>query len=472
MTPLLAATRDSWHGRPEAVMTLLANGADPRTADSEGNTPLHHAARSSDPGVAALLRDAAAETDALNQRRRHRRSASPASAGNWRLAQVPAGARRQARTGRRPTRCCWRPPRTEEDDPAGVQLLLKHKAKVDTRDSLGRSALHEAALAGHADIIAVLLAAGADVHGRDDAGAHAVAGRRPRRPGCRAGRRWPPPARTSATMDAEGRNALMLACTGESVPPPLVRRLLELGVDPRPADQQGRRAVDLAAEAGRWAIVSALDPRLRAAVRRSATTRNERTAMRRRRDRAPLDLLRDGPAAPTARRPGRAGAALLAAGTRQPAARSRIVASPAARRMAAGARRRRRSARCRAATRRVRTAGARPRSDAGAARAAAARRVAGRRRWPGPFLAASLHGNPSIARARKPSPWNCWNAAPIRSPPRRPATRRCRWRCGWAGCACINPCSTWAWTAKRATATACPRCTWPPRWAAKRCSSS
>src|SRR3546814_2324712 len=28
MTPLLAATRDSWHGRPEAVMTLLAHGAD------------------------------------------------------------------------------------------------------------------------------------------------------------------------------------------------------------------------------------------------------------------------------------------------------------------------------------------------------------------------------------------------------------------------------------------------------------
>src|SRR5690606_10789840 len=61
LTPLLAATRDSWHGRPEAVMTLLANGADPRAADREGNTPLHHAARSSDPGVAALLRDAAAE---------------------------------------------------------------------------------------------------------------------------------------------------------------------------------------------------------------------------------------------------------------------------------------------------------------------------------------------------------------------------------------------------------------------------
>ncbi|MET0717343.1 MAG: ankyrin repeat domain-containing protein, partial [Pseudoxanthomonas sp.] len=86
MTPLLAATRDSWHGRPDAVTTLLANGADPRTADNEGNTPLHHAARSSDPGVAALLRDAAAEIDARNGE-----GFTPLAiafvAGNWRLAK-------------------------------------------------------------------------------------------------------------------------------------------------------------------------------------------------------------------------------------------------------------------------------------------------------------------------------------------------------------------------------------------------
>ena len=86
VTPLLAATRDSWHGRPDAVMTLLANGADPRATDAEGNTPLHFAARSSDPGVAALLRDAAAELEVLNHD-----GFSPlgvaCAAGNWRLAR-------------------------------------------------------------------------------------------------------------------------------------------------------------------------------------------------------------------------------------------------------------------------------------------------------------------------------------------------------------------------------------------------
>ncbi|WP_251275683.1 ankyrin repeat domain-containing protein, partial [Enterobacter hormaechei] len=67
-------------------MTLLANGADSRATDSDGNTPLHHAARSSDPGVAALLRDAAAEVDALNNE-----GWSPLAVacqvGNWRLAR-------------------------------------------------------------------------------------------------------------------------------------------------------------------------------------------------------------------------------------------------------------------------------------------------------------------------------------------------------------------------------------------------
>ena len=145
MTPLLAATRDSWHGRPDAVTTLLANGADPRTADREGNTPLHHAARSSDPGVAALLRDAAAEIDALNLE-----GVTPLGvacmAGNWRLAKflLERGARPEP-PGGQPVLLAAAA--TEEDDPAGVLLLLKHKAKVDTRDPLGRSALHEAALA-------------------------------------------------------------------------------------------------------------------------------------------------------------------------------------------------------------------------------------------------------------------------------------------------------------------------------------
>jgi ankyrin repeat protein len=256
-TPLLAATRDSWHGRPEAVMTLLANGADPRTADAEGNTPLHHAARSSDPGVAALLRDAGAEMDALNGE-----GVSPLGtaciAGNWRLARflLERGAKPEPEGGQPVLLAAAG---TEEDDPAGVQLLLRHKARVDARDGRGRSALHEAALAGHAGIIAALLDAGADVHARDGEG---------RTPLLDSARNGDLPALETLleahadprACDGTGANALHLAVAAEAPSAALVRRLLELGVDAQALDAEGRSAVDLAAAAGRWTLVAALDP--------------------------------------------------------------------------------------------------------------------------------------------------------------------------------------------------------------------
>ena len=257
MTPLLAATRDSWHGRPEAVMTLLANGADPRSADVEGNTPLHHAARSSDPGVAALLRDAGAEMEALNGE-----GVSPlgiaCSTGNWRLARflLERGAKPHPEGGQPVLLAAAG---TDEDDPAGVQLLLRHKARVDARDARGRSALHEAALAGHAAIVAALLDAGADVHARDGDG------RTPLLDSVRAAALPALDALLDAQADAHARdgagaNALHLAVTAETPSIALVKRLLALGVDARALDAAGHGPADLAAAAGRWSLVSALDP--------------------------------------------------------------------------------------------------------------------------------------------------------------------------------------------------------------------
>ncbi|WP_045738397.1 ankyrin repeat domain-containing protein [Xanthomonas sp. MUS 060] len=290
MTPLLAATRDSWHGRPEAVMTLLANGADPRASDSDGNTPLHHAARSSDPGVAALLRDAAAELDVPN-----RDGLTPLAVacqvGNWRMGKflLERGAKPEPPDA---SPVLLAAAGTEEDDPAGVQLLLKHKARVDARDhQQRRSALHEAAQAGHVEIVQALLGAGANLEARD------ALARTPWLEAARHGRvavleRLLPHKPDVHAIDGDGRNALLLACSADQVSPDLIRRLRELGVSAAQPDHAGRRAVDVAAEAGRWAIVSALDPDypLPAAVSDGQGEIGSAGLP----DRAPLELLREG----------------------------------------------------------------------------------------------------------------------------------------------------------------------------------
>ena len=286
MTPLIAATRDSWHGRPEAVMTLLANGADPRVPDADGNTPLHHAARSSDPGVAALLRDAGAEIDPPN-----REGLTPlalaCTAGNWRLARflLERGAKPDL-PGAVPALLAAAG--GDEDDPAGVQLLLRHKAKADARDARGRSALHEAAYAGHAEIVGVVLGAGADVHARDH---------EQRTPFLEAARGGHLAALQALQVgrpdihaaDAQGRHALILACRADAPTPALIRALLDLGLDREHADDDGRRAVDYAAAAGRWALVAAIDSGY--GLPASVGDADEPDAPLP--DRPPLDLLRE-----------------------------------------------------------------------------------------------------------------------------------------------------------------------------------
>jgi uncharacterized protein len=257
LSPLLAATRDSYQGRPDAVLTLLANGADPAAADAQGNTALHYAALAAEPIVAAMLLDAGAPLAAVN-----RDGLTPlgqaAHAANWTLLRflLEHGARNEVEHAQ-PTLIAAAS--IADDDITGVKLLLKQKARVDAQGPLGRTALMAAALAGHAGIARCLLDAGATV---DLADSHATTALME---AARAGAaeviallatRKPEPNRT----DHLGRTALVIACQSRQAKPAALRALLALGIDKQRPGADGRRALEHAIAGGRWDLVALIDP--------------------------------------------------------------------------------------------------------------------------------------------------------------------------------------------------------------------
>jgi uncharacterized protein len=257
ISPLIAATRDSHEGLPDAVMTLLTNGADPCRCDTAGNTPLHYAALASHPIVAALLCDAEAPLDAIN-----RDGLSPlgmaCAAANWELARflLDRGAKVEVEYAQPALLAAAS---IADDDAQGVKLLLKRKARADARGPLARTALMAAALHQNAEIAKALLQAGAQI---DLSDAHsATALMEAARSGAHCVLEVFADYRPAVDMvDAHGRSALIIASQSKQACDETVRRLLALGAGRELVAADGRRAVDFAAAAGRWNIVAMLDP--------------------------------------------------------------------------------------------------------------------------------------------------------------------------------------------------------------------
>jgi ankyrin repeat protein len=257
LTPLIAATRDSWDGRIESVQTLLTNGARTDVADADGDTPLHHAARTRDPIIAAMLLDAGADPSRPN-----REGLTPVGvacrAGNEpvvRLLLERGGGGDVA--GAIPALVALA--EADADLPELARRLIRARCAADARDRTGRTPLHAAAANGHAGLAHVLLGAGADVDARDDEGATALIA------AARAGANAVIAALARAKADpdladASGSDALMVAAESLAADEGTIEALLKLGADRTRRDRDGRTAVDRAVAAGRWPIVARLDP--------------------------------------------------------------------------------------------------------------------------------------------------------------------------------------------------------------------
>lgn len=222
LNPLLTATRDSWHGRSEAVTMLLTNGANTQVADADGNTPLHHAMRSTDAAVAALLLDAGADKEAVNKE-----SFTPLAlacqAANWRVARYML--ERKAKVEPELAEPVLIAASGAEDDEIGIRLLHKHKARIDVRGRQQRTALMVAAQAGLVEVVSVLLELGAQINAQDET----------------------------------GLSAYMLAAQAGEID--VLKTLQESDrLNRSLADQQGRTALDYALSNGRWAAVACIDP--------------------------------------------------------------------------------------------------------------------------------------------------------------------------------------------------------------------
>lgn len=257
VTALLAACRDSWHGRPDAVLTLLANGANAAATDAEGNTALHGAVMSAEPMVAAMLLDAGAPVDAVNAAG-DTPLAIACRAANWALARflLENGAK-PAPVGAEPALVAAAG--IADDDAEGVKVLLRYKAPVNGANAHGRTALITAAAEGHEQIARTLLQAHANPNLADRHGTTALM----------------EAARTGATgivqlladnqadaspRDGHGRDALTLACQSPRAQAATVRALLAMGAQPKETGADGRSPLDHAAAGGRWDFVALLDP--------------------------------------------------------------------------------------------------------------------------------------------------------------------------------------------------------------------
>ncbi len=254
ITPLLAATRDSWTGRFDVVMALLTNGADVNASDEQGATALHGAARSRDTALVQLLIDNGADLNAIDQAG-YTPMARAVESNN--APVVMALYKTGAKLHLDQSISLFKAAASAERIDTEIIKLLRQKCDIHARDAKQRTALHDCAEHDAAELAEALLAAGAEIEAIDQDRrtpllSAAFAG------SARMLRRLVFSKPDVQQRDAAGNSALHLAVLGSHHSPEVIQLLHAMGCNADLRNAAGKRAADLAMLAGRWDLARML----------------------------------------------------------------------------------------------------------------------------------------------------------------------------------------------------------------------
>ena len=256
ISPLLSATRDTWSGRFDVVMTLLTNGADVAALDNRGTSALHGAARSTDVALLQLLLESGANINQIDVESYSAltRAVQSGQTDNV-LALLKAGAiydgAGMVSVARALSLC-------REPDKQLIECVVA-RIKTDAADAVGNTALHFCGLEDAAEFAEAMVLAGANVNAKNTLqqtpimlAAHAASLRTVHR--LCLGKINP------ALVDADGNSALHHAVRADLPKLEIIEILLQLGCKPQLSNISGVTAAELALKAARWDLARRLSP--------------------------------------------------------------------------------------------------------------------------------------------------------------------------------------------------------------------
>ena len=256
ITPLLAATRDTWSGRFDVVMTLLTNGADVAARDNRLVGALHGAARSTDVALLQLLLESGANIDQIDAENYSAlaRAVQSGQTDNV-LALLKSNATFDAAgmvSLARALSLCREP---------DAQLLecVVARVKIEATDVAGNTALHFCALENAAEFAEALVIAGANVNAKNNLQQTPIM-LAARAQSLRTVHRLCLGKVNPAMVDSDGNTALHHAVMAEPPKLEIIEILLKLGCAPQRTNTGGVTAAELALKAARWDLARRLSP--------------------------------------------------------------------------------------------------------------------------------------------------------------------------------------------------------------------